>query len=281
VFSISKTLAKVYKNTCNPHPVDWPRFGLSAEEAVSLLEDEANNGFIPVLSNSVYCYRHMQADGYPLRVLAVRDPVTLIGLVPAGSLPAWMGRLAWILMKRRVDDCIFIAGQYGSIEVGLWELGVLKASLEEVLNASRVGEVPVQVIDRETAADAIVGSATEDSAVILVDSLTCLWGMQKNGGLRRVFVVERPLLVAAVAGLEVDGELKASGQPALMMVDEDDEDCIMGGIVRNTPTADYRSTFRAILSNMLKNPLDTPLELLIKANKVMPTRNLDKQPTRG
>jgi hypothetical protein len=261
--------------------VGWPRFGLSAEEAVTLIEEESNNGSVPVLADSVYCYRHMQADGYPVRVLAVRDPAYLIGLVPAGSLPSWVGRLAWILMKRSVDDCIVIAGQYGSIEVGLWELGVLKAALGEALNTSRVGEVPVQVIDREAAADAIVGSATEDEAIILVDSFTCLWGMQKHGGVRRVFVIERPLLVVAVTGLEVDEELKASGQPALMMVDEDDEGCVMGGIVRSNPTADYRSTFRSILSNMLKNTLDTPLELLIKAGKAMHTRNLDKQPTRG
>jgi hypothetical protein len=66
--------------------VGWPRFGLSAEEAVSLIEEESNNGSVPVLADSVYCYRHMQADGYPVRVLAVRDPAYLIGLVPAGSL---------------------------------------------------------------------------------------------------------------------------------------------------------------------------------------------------
>lgn len=259
--------------------MDWPRFGLSAEEALGFIDDEVHGGSVPVLSDSVFCLRHMQAVGYPIRIIAVKDPVFIIGFVPASSLPSWLGRLAWIILRRSVADCIFMGGQYVTLEAGLRGLDFLKGTLAQGLNASRIGEVPIQVIERESAADTIVAGATEDEAIILVDSLNCLWRMLKHGGVRRVFIIENPLLVVAVTGLEIDEELKASGQPALMMVDEDDEGCVMGGIVRNKPTADYRSTFRAILSNMLKAQLDTPLELMIKASNLIFTRNLDKQPT--
>jgi len=264
------------------NPVEWPKTGLGVEDALRLVEGEVHRGFVPVLPDSVFCLRRMQALGYPIRIIAVKDPVFIIGLVEAGSLPSWLrgfGGVAWVALYRTGLDCVTHTRHYSSVGDGLRQLEAFKRALADALGLVKLGELPIQVVDRSSAADAIVPSTSEDNAIVVSDSFSCIWQLHRGGEVRRVFIIEKPLLLVAVTGPEVGGERKA---PAVLMMDEDGDDCLMGGFARRSGVVDdHRDAYRRFLRGLLKaGPLNVPLELVIKAGDLV-FRNLDKQRAGG
>jgi hypothetical protein len=247
------------------NPVEWPKTGLEVQDAINLVEEGVHNGFVPMLSDSIFCLRHAQSLGYPLRMIAVKNPVFPIGLVESRSVPKWLGNVSWITLRRVAFDCIFTTNLYDDLPEGLEELRRLKNTLVGQLGKVRHAEAPVQIVDRESAVEVIPNSATEDTAVVAVDSLNCLW--EFRNGMRRVFLVEEPLLLVAITSLGVNRELEERDQPAFMMVDESDEGkCLWGGFIRpEGSTDDYRAAFRRFLRGLLKvvSAVDAPLELVI------------------
>lgn len=247
------------------NPVEWPKTGLEVQDAVNLVEEGVHNGFVPMLSDSIFCLRHAQSLGYPMHVIAVKNPVFPIGLVESRSVPEWLGNVSWITLRRVAFDCIFTANLYDDLPEGLEELRHLKATLVGRLGKVRHAEASVQIVDRESAVEVIPNSATEDTAIIATDSLNCLW--EFRNGMRRVFLIEKPLLLVAITSLGVNRELEERGQPAFMMVDEaDDGKCLWGGFIRPEGSADdYRAAFRRFLRGLLKvvAAVDAPLELVI------------------
>jgi hypothetical protein len=220
----------------------------------------------------------MQALGYPIRIIAINNPVFIIGLVEARSLPSWLrgfGGVAWVALYRAGYDCVTHTRHYGSVGDGLRQLEEFKGALTNALGSVKLGELPVQIIDKSSAIGAIVSSASEDNAIVVSDSFSCIWQLHRGGEVRRVFIIERPLLLVAVTGPEVNGERRA---PAFLMMDEDGDDCLMGGFARRSGVVDdYRDAYSRFLRGLLKaSPLNVPLELVVKAGNLV-FRNLDKR----
>jgi hypothetical protein len=278
LFSAFKTTGKAYKFNCVFNPVEWPKTGLEVQDAVNLVEEGVHEGHVPMLSDSIFCLRHAQSLGYPMRVIAVKNPVFPIGLVESRSVPEWLGNVSWITLRRVAFDCIFTANLYDDLPEGLEELRRLKATLVGRLGKVRHAEAPVQIVDRESAVEVIPSSATEDTAVAAVDSLNCLW--EFRNGLRRIFIVERPLLLIAITSLSVNRELEERGQPTFAMVDETDGGrCLWGGFIGPEGSADdYRAAFRRFLSGLLKvvSTVDVPLELVIMETDSIINRIVNK-----
>jgi hypothetical protein len=258
--------------------VEWPKTGLEVQEAVNLVEEGVHNGFVPIFTDSVFCLRHMQYIGYPLRMIMVKNPIAPIGLVESRAMPKWLGNASWVILRRVALDCTLTVRLYDDLPEGLEELRRLKETLVEHMSKAKHVEAPVQIINKASAVDAIPASATEDTAVIITDSLNCLW--EFRNGLRRVFLVEEPLLLVAITSLSVNRELEERGQPAFVMVDEaDGGKCLWGGFVRpEGSTDDYRAEFRRLLRGLLKvvGSLDVPLELVIMETDSLINRIVNK-----
>jgi hypothetical protein len=245
--------------------VEWPKTGLGVEDAVNLVEEGVHEGHVPILTDSIFCLRHLQHLGYPLHVVMVRNPIAPIGLVESRAMPKWLANASWVILRRVAIGCALTAHLYGNLSEGLEELRRLKDTLVVHMNKAKHVEAPVQIVDRESAVELIPNSATEDAAIIATDSLNCLW--EFRNGMRRVFLIEKPLLLVAITNLGVNRELEERGQPAFMMVDEaDDGRCLWGGFIRpEGSTGDYRAAFRRFLRGLFKvvAAVDVPLELVI------------------
>ncbi len=246
------------------NPVEWPKTGLEVQDAINLVEEGVHEGHVPIFTDSIFCLRHMQHLGYPLHLIVVRNPIALIGLVESRALPKWLGNVSWVLVRKAELDCVFTANLYGTMSEGLEELRFFKNTLLEHMSKVRHVEVPVQIVDKASAVDAIPASVTEGTAVIATDSLDCMWKFRND--LRRVFLVEKPLLLVAITSLDVNRELEEMGQPAFMIVDDDTAgSCLWGGFLRPSTAIDYRAEFRRLLKGLLKvvATLDVPLEFVI------------------
>ena len=246
------------------NPVEWPKTGLEVQDAVNLVEEGVHEGHVPIFTDSIFCLRHLQHLGYPLHVVMVRNPIAPIGLVESRAMPKWLTNASWVILRRVAIDCALTAHLYGNLPEGLEELRRLKGTLVVHMNKAKHAEAPVQIVDRESAVEVIPSSATEDAAVVAVDSLNCLW--EFRNGIRRVFLIEEPLLLVAITSLGVNRELEEMGQPAFMIVDDDTAgSCLWGGFLRPSTAIDYRAEFRRLLKGLLKvvATLDVPLEFVI------------------
>jgi len=244
--------------------VEWPKTGLEVPEAVGLVEEGVHEGHVPVITDSIFCLRHMQNLGYPLNLIVVRNPIAPIGLVESRALPKWFGNVSWVIVRKVDVDCAFTAQLYDTMTEGIEELRRFKNTLLEHMSKAKHAEAPVQIVDKASAVDAILNSTADDTAVIAIDSLNCLWEMRNS--LRRIFIIERPLLLVAITSLSVNRVLEEMGQPAFMIVDDDTAgSCLWGGFLRPSTAIDYRAEFRRLLSGLLKvvAKLDVPLEFVI------------------
>lgn len=245
------------------NPVEWPKTSLEVQEAVALVEKGVHEGHVPIITDSIFCLRHMQHLGYPLHLIVVRNPIAPIGLVESRALPKWLGNVSWVLVRKVELDCVFTAHLYGTMSEGLEELRFFKNTLVEHMSKVKHVEVPVQIVDKASAVDAIPASVTDDTAIIATDSLDCMWKFRNN--LRMVFLVEKPLLLVAITSLSVNRVLEGMGQPAFMIVDDADGSCLWGGFLRPSTAIDYRAAFRRFLKGLFKvvATLDVPLEFVI------------------
>jgi hypothetical protein len=244
--------------------VDSPRvFG--AGEAVEYIEGRVHEGYVPVLTNSMYCLRRLQ-EYLPISIITTSNPILPIALVEA----RWLGgNVSWILLFRRGLDCMTFTRLYGGIEDGLRELGFFKRTLGKGLDNSRVpSNVPVHVTDIPGALEIAV--KVDDSSLLIVDDVDCLWDIHDHGLLRSVIIVEYPAFIIAVGSVGVSELFHLSREPSFLIVDRDLESgkCTAGGFTRRPGGLSLSDFYQHLLTLTLVDwdVINSPLEAVIKSD---------------
>jgi hypothetical protein len=244
--------------------VDSPRvFGI--REAVDYIEGKVHEGYVPILTNSMYCLRRLQ-EYYPINIITTNNPILPIALVEA----RWLGsNVSWILLFRRGLDCMTFTRLYGGIEDGLRELGFFKRTLNKGLDKSMVpSNVPVQVTDPPGALEIAV--KVDDSSILIVDDVDCLWDIHDQGLLRSVVIVEYPAFIIAVGSVGVSELFHLNREPMFLIVDRDSEnrECTAGSFTRKPGGLSLSEFYQHLLTLTLVDYTIThsPLEFIIKSD---------------
>jgi hypothetical protein len=246
--------------------VDLPKNGLGAREAVEYIEGKVHEGYVPVLTNSMYCLRRLQ-EYYPLSIITTSNPIMPIALVEA----RWLGsNVSWILMFRRGLDCMTFTRLHGGIEDGLRELGFFTRTLNKGLGNSMVASnVPVQVTDPPGALKLVL-SEVDDSSILVVDDVDCLWDIHDQGFLRSVVIVEYPAFIIAVSDVSVSELFHLNREPMFLIVDRDSSNrqCTAGGFTRKPGGLSLSEFYQHLLTLTLVDldVINSPLEAVIKSD---------------
>jgi hypothetical protein len=245
--------------------VDLPKNGLGAREAVDYIEGRVHEGYVPVLTNSMYCLRRLQ-EYLPISIITTSNPILPIALVEA----RWLGgNVSWILLFRRGLDCMTFTRLYGGIEDGLRELGFFKRTLGKGLDNSRVpSNVPVHVTDIPGALEIAV--KVDDSSILIVDDVDCLWDIHDQGFLRSVVIVEYPAFMIAVSDVGVSELFHLSREPMFLIVDRDssNRECTAGSFTRKPGGLSLSEFYQHLLTLTLVDwdVINSPLEFIIKSD---------------
>jgi len=242
--------------------VNWPRRGLSAQDAIGFIEEEAHKGSVPIEADSMYCYRWLQ-NYLPIRFIAVSNPVTPVGFTDPSHLNA---RVVAILAYRDGLKCDVYAPGYDSLWDGLRLLDTIKRSFSNILNGARGRDARVMVTDLPDAAATIAGEVNEGAIAMVVDEVECLWGIQSDGLLRTAAVVDKPAFLLATAEPEAARILGVRGNHALLLVDRYGDKCIARGFRHNRGSElslydAIRLTLTLLMTN--RGVINAPLEVLI------------------
>jgi hypothetical protein len=245
--------------------VDSPRvFGI--REAVDYIEGRVHEGYVPILTNSMYCLRRLQ-EYLPISIITVGNPILPIALVEA----RWLGgNVSWILLFRRGFDCMTFTRLYGGIEDGLRELGFFKRTLNRGLDNSMVASsVPVQVTDIPGALKLVL-SEVDDSSLLVVDDVDCLWDIHDQGFLRSVVIVEYPAFLVAVSDNGVSELFHLNREPMFLIVDRDSgsRECTAGSFTRRPGGLSLSDFYQHLLTMTLVDldVIHSPLEFIIKSD---------------
>jgi hypothetical protein len=245
--------------------VDSPRvFGTG--EAVEYIEGKVHEGYVPVLTNSMYCLRRLQ-EYLPINIITTNNPILPIALVEA----RWLGsNVSWILLFRRGFDCVTFTRLYGGIEDGLRELGFFTRTLNRGLDNSMVpNSVPVHVTDPPEALKLAL-SEVDDSSLLIVDDVDCLWDIHDQGFLRSVVIVEYPAFIIAVSDVSVSELFHLSREPMFLIVDRDSEnrECTAGSFTRKPGGLSLSEFYQHLLTLTLVDwdVIHSPLEAVIKSD---------------
>jgi len=247
--------------------MDLPRVGLGAREAVEYIEGRVHEGYVPVLTNSMYCLRRLQ-EYFPLGIIATSNPIMPIALIEARRLGT---RVSWIILIRNGFDCESYALLHGGIEDGLRHLGFFTKTLNRGLSNSMVANnVPVHVTDIPGALKLVLSEVEGDSSLLVADDLDCLWDIHSQGFLRSAFIVDYPAFLIAVSGIGVSELFHLSREPSFLIVDRDLESgkCTAGGFTRKPGRLSLHEIFRQLLMRTLTDwsIIHTPLEAVIKSD---------------
>jgi len=246
--------------------VDSPRvFG--AGEAVEYIEGRVHEGYVPVLTNSMYCLRRFQ-EYFPISIITVGNPILPIALVDAKMLGS---NVSWILLARRGFDCEYYAILHGGIEDGLRQLGFFTRTLNKGLDNSKVASnVPVQVTDPPGALRLVLSEVGGDSSILVVDDVDCLWDIHDQGFLRSVVIVEYPAFLIAVSDVGVSELFHLNKEPRFLLVDRDsgNRKCTAGGFARKPGGPSLSEIYQHLLTLTLVDYSIThsPLEFIIKSD---------------
>ena len=245
--------------------MDSPRvFGI--REAVEYIEGKVHEGYVPILTNSMYCFRRLQ-EYFPISIITTSNPILPIALVEA----RWLGgNVSWILMFRRGSDCMTFTRLYGGIEDGLRQLGFFKRTLNKGLDNSKVTSgVPVQVTDPPGALKFVLSDAN-DSSILIVDDVDCLWDIHDQGFLRSVVIVEYPAFIIAVSDVSVSELFHLNREPSFLIVDRDLESgkCTAGGFTRKPGGLSLSEFYQHLLTMTLVDLdiINSPLEAVIRSD---------------
>jgi hypothetical protein len=245
--------------------VDSPRvFG--TREAVEYIEGKVHEGYVPVLTNSMYCLRRFQ-EYFPISIITTSNPILPIALVNAKMLGS---NVSWILLVRRGFDCMTFTRLHGGIEDGLRQLGFFTRTLNKGLDNSRVASnVPVQVTDPPGALEIAV-EVEGDSSLLVVDDVDCLWDIHDQGFLRSVVIVEYPAFLIAVSDIGVSELFHLSREPRFLIIDRDSENrqCTAGGFTRRPGGPSLSEVYQHLLTITLVDwdVIRSPLEAVIKSD---------------
>ncbi len=245
--------------------MDSPRvFG--TREAVEYIEGKVHEGYVPVLTNSMYCLRRFQ-EYFPISIITTSNPILPIALVNAKMLGS---NVSWILLVRRGFDCMTFTRLHGGIEDGLRQLGFFTRTLNKGLDNSRVASnVPVQVTDPPGALEIAV-EVEGDSSLLVVDDVDCLWDIHDQGFLRSVVIVEYPAFLIAVSDIGVSELFHLSREPRFLIIDRDSENrqCTAGGFTRRPGGPSLSEVYQHLLTITLVDwdVIRSPLEAVIKSD---------------
>jgi hypothetical protein len=247
--------------------MDLPRVGLGAREAVEYIEGRVHEGYVPVLTNSMYCLRRLQ-EYFPLGIIATSNPIMPIALVEARRLGT---RVSWIILIRNGFDCESYALLHGGIEDGLRHLGFFTKTLNRGLSNSMVaGNVPVHVTDIPGALKLVLSEVEGDSSLLVVDDLDCLWDIHDQGFLRSAVIVEYPAFLIAVSDIGVSELFHLSREPRFLIIDRDsgNRKCTAGGFTRKPGGPSLSEIYQHLLTMTLVDYTIThsPLEFIIKSD---------------
>ena len=237
-----------------------------AGEAVEYIEGKVHEGYVPILTNSMYCLRRLQ-EYLPISIITVGNPILPIALVEA----RWLGgNVSWILMFRRGSDCVTFTRLYGGIEDGLRELGFFTRTLNRGLDNSMVpNSVPVHVTDPPEALKLAL-SEVDDSSLLIVDDVDCLWDIHDQGFLRSVVIVEYPAFIIAVGSVGVSELFHLNREPMFLIVDRDSENrqCTAGSFTRRPGGLSLSEFYQHLLTLTLVDwdVIHSPLEAVIKSD---------------
>jgi hypothetical protein len=243
----------------------WPREGLSAQEAINFIDDNASEGKVPIFTDSMYCYRWLQ-NYLPIRLIAIDNPVTPIGFVELSHLTA---KVSQIIAYRNGLGCDTYAPEYNSLEDGLRQLGVFKRSLAGILNEARGRDARVLVADLPDAASVMASEVNDGAVAMVVDSIECLWGIQGSGLLRTAVITDKPAYLLAAVEPEATRLLGVGGRPVVLLADSHDGRCIARGFRHNRGSElSLRDAVRIALTLLMSNRgvINAPLEVLIKGD---------------
>ena len=245
--------------------MDSPRvFGI--REAVDYIEGKVHEGYVPILTNSMYCLRRLQ-EYFPISIITTSNPILPIALVEA----RWLGgNVSWILLFRRGLNCMTFTRLYGGIEDGLRELGFFTRTLNRGLDNSMVpSNVPVQVTDPPEALKLAL-SEVNDSSILVVDDVDCLWDIHDQGFLRSVVIVEYPAFIIAVGSVGVSELFHLNREPMFLIVDRDSgsRECTAGGFTRRPGGLSFSEFYQHLLTMTLVDwdIINSPLEAVIKSD---------------
>jgi len=248
--------------------VDSPKNGLNAREAVEYIEGKVHEGYVPVLTNSMYCLRRFQ-EYYPISIITVGNPILPIALVEA----RWLGgNVSWIQLFRNGLDCMTFTRLHGGIEDGLRQLGFFTRTLNKGLDNSKVASsVPVQVTDPPGALRLILSEVGGDSSILVVDDVDCLWDIHDQGFLRSAFIVEYPAFLIAVSDNGVSELFHLNREPRFLIIDRDSNNrqCTAGGFTRKPGAlASLSEIYQHLLTVTLVDwdVINSPLEFIIKSD---------------
>jgi len=247
--------------------VDSPKNGLGAREAVEYIEGRVHEGYVPVLTNSMYCFRRFQ-EYYPINIITTNNPILPIALVNAKMLGS---NVSWILLFRRGFDCMTFTRLHGGIEDGLRQLGFFTRTLNKGLDNSRVANnVPVQVTDIPGALRLALSEIEDDSSLLVVDDVDCLWDIHDQGFLRRAVIVEYPAFIIAVGSVGVSELFHLNREPMFLIVDRDSEnrECTAGSFTRKPGGLSLSDFYQHLLTLTLVDwdVINSPLEFIIKSD---------------
>ena len=244
--------------------MDSPRvFG--TREAVEYIEGKVHEGYVPVLSNSMYCFRRFQ-EYFPISIITTNNPILPIALVKA----RWLGgNVSWILLVRNGLDCMTFTRLHGGIQDGLRQLGFFTRTLGKGLDNSRVpNNVPVQVTDIPEALEIAV--KVDDSSLLVVDDVDCLWDIHDQGLLRSAVIVEYPAFLIAVSDIGVSELFHLNKEPMFLIVDRDssNRECTAGGFTRRPGGPSLSEIYQHLLTLTLVDwgIINSPLEAVIKSD---------------
>jgi len=247
--------------------MDSPKNGLGAREAVEYIEGRVHEGYVPVLTNSMYCLRRLQ-DYFPLGIITTSNPILPIALVEARRLGS---NVSWILLFRNGLDCRYIARLHGGIEDGLRQLGFFTRTLNKGLDNSKVTSgVPVHITDIPGALRLALSEAGDDSSILIADDVDCLWDIHSQGFLRSAFIVEYPAFLIAVSDIGVSELFHLSREPSFLVIDRDsgNRKCTAGGFTRRPGGPSLSEIYQHLLTMTLVDwdIIHSPLEAVIKSD---------------
>ena len=161
---------------------------------------------------------------------------------------------------------------YGGIEDGLRELGFFTRTLNKGLDNSKVTSgVPVQVTDPPEALKLIL-SEVDDSSILIVDDVDCLWDIHDQGFLRRAVIVEYPAFIIAVGSVGVSELFHLNREPMFLIVDRDSgsRECTAGSFTRRPGGLSLSEFYQHLLTLTLVDwdVINSPLEFIIKSDGV-------------
>jgi len=242
--------------------MEWPKSGLRIQDAADFIEKAVYEGFTPVFTDSMYCFRRLQ-EYFPLRFIATSRPIVPIGLTETKRLSG----VAFMILTRKGTDCTTYYLQR-SKEVVLDFISDFINTFTQWFSRfdkPSVDAVPVYVTDLAGFARIVRGEFLGESAIIIADNMDCLWAEQSRGDIHSAILIDHPAFLLAVSSLGVDEELQKAGKPALILLDRGGGECDYYVL---TPKDDLnpRDNVLDALGKLLIDTrvIHTPLELVIK-----------------